>query len=337
MTSGADLHAQQAAEKTFKAFLVAGGREAVKQTTSEQRKEIERYLRSGEYDSRFAAWPGNTLMAQERCGSDALKQALIDAVEERTAGQPIPRSVPVQDPAAFTRGKVESMVRGLFLAAEQEQVLAVLERSVVYLTPQTIRPALHDMTWLHSAWALANLYIGSFGVELLSEEAPQIVGMSMEMTCYVSLEYFGNTSRFSDYIVHETAHIFHNCKRRTVGLRETRWREWLLELEFRKREMFAYCCEAYSRILTLGSGAPERGRLVEALAEGAMPDDDGIDPAEYVDILREAAAARNGWKRILARCASAPGRHAPNRIQSSRAGVPVPTADARRALERRPI
>src|SRR5207249_2628411 len=142
----------------------------------------------------------------------------------------------------------------------------VLESSVVYLTPETIRPVLENMMWLHSAWDLANLYLGSLGADLLSDEAPQLVGMSLETTCYVSVEYFGGTSRFSDYVVHEAAHIFHNCKRRTVGLKETRSREWLLELEFRKRETFAYCCEAYSRILALGARAMDRRALVEELA-----------------------------------------------------------------------
>jgi hypothetical protein len=39
-----------------------------------------------------------------------------------------------------------------------------------------------------------------------------------------------------------------------------------------------------------------------------MPSDDRVDADEYVDILREAVAARNGWKRILARCAPAKKR-----------------------------
>ena len=273
---------------------------------TDQQAEIERYLRSGDYDSRFAAWPGHTLVAQESCGHNALRQALIDAVEKRTALVPVPASFPELDPVAFTRAKVEPMVRGLFPAREQEQVLAVLERSVVFLTPETIRSELETVDWPHTGWDLANLYLGSLGAELLSDEAPQIVGLSLESTCYVSLEYFGETSRFSDYIVHETAHIFHNCKRGTIGLRETRRREWLLELEFSKRETFAYCCEAYSRILTLATKSSDRSALVEDLANGAMPDDDRVDPAEYVDILREAAGARNGWKRILARCSPAP-------------------------------
>jgi hypothetical protein len=300
-------------------------------STMDQHKEIERYLRSGDYDSRFAAWPGNTLVAQERSGSGALRQALIDAVEERALGRPIPSPVPLQDPVSFTRSRVEPMVRGLFPAAEQERVLEVFERSVVYLTPETIRPVLQEMMWLHSAWALANLYLGSLGAELLSDEAPQIVGMSIETTCFVSLEYFGETPRFSDYIVHEAAHIFHNCKRRTVGLRETRWREWLLDLEFRKRETFAYCCEAYSRIREVAKSIQERASLVDELAGGAVPDDDRIDPTEYLDILREAVAARNGWKRILDRCAPAPRRSAPKAAQRPQPDVRVPTARARRA------
>ena len=44
-------------------------------------------------------------------------------------------------------------------------------------------------------------------------------------------------------------------KRATIGLRETRTKEWLLDIEYRKRETFAYSCEAYARVL-------ERGMLV---------------------------------------------------------------------------
>ena len=39
--------------------------------------------------------------------------------------------------------------------------------------------------------------------------------------------------------------LFHNCMRRTIGLAETKGREWLLDIEYRKRETFAYACEAY--------------------------------------------------------------------------------------------
>jgi hypothetical protein len=50
----------------------------------------------------------------------------------------------------------------------------------------------------------------------------------------------------------------------------------------------------------------ERAHLIDELAAGSMPDDERVDAAEYLDILREATSARNGWKRILGRCAERP-------------------------------
>jgi hypothetical protein len=103
--------------------------------------------------------------------------------------------------------------------------------------------------------------------------------------------------------VHEAAHIFHNCKRRTIGIPETRRKEWLLPIEFRKRETFAYACEAYARILELGASLADRKALLSELSRGPLPGDERVDGDEYLDILREAVQARNGWKRIPARCA----------------------------------
>ena len=37
--------------------------------------------------------------------------------------------------------------------------------------------------------------------------------------------------------------------------------------------------------------------------DGPLPGDPSVDVDEYFDILGEAAQARNGWKRILRRCA----------------------------------
>jgi len=65
----------------------------------------------------------------------------------------------------------------------------------------------------------------------------------------------------------------------------------------------AYACEALSRVLVLGRNRDDREGLVEEIARGRPPNDETVDPREYVEILREAVAARNGWRRILARCA----------------------------------
>jgi hypothetical protein len=76
----------------------------------------------------------------------------------------------------------------------------------------------------------------------------------------------------------------------------------LLEIEYRKRETFAYACEAYSRLLELGRDSKHRQDLLSELAAAPLPNDERVDGAEYLDILAEAITARNGWKRILARC-----------------------------------
>jgi hypothetical protein len=124
------------------------------------------------------------------------------------------------------------------------------------------------------------------------------------IVCAIGHElHFTETNRFADFLVHEAAHVFHNCKRRTIGLPGTRYREWLLDIEFRKRETFAYACEVYSRVLELAPKVKDRPGLIEECAANFTPGDERVDSDELADILCEAARARNGWKHILGRCA----------------------------------
>ena len=76
----------------------------------------------------------------------------------------------------------------------------------------------------------------------------------------------------------------------------------MLDIDFSKRETFAYCCEAYSRILELSTCPAERKTLLEELEEYPPPSDDRVEPDEYFNVLAEAVARRNGWKAILERC-----------------------------------
>ena len=122
-------------------------------------------------------------------------------------------------------------------------------------------------------------------------------------TCYVSPDYFAEQDPFADFIVHEAAHIFHNCERRTIGLRETRTREWLLDIQFRKRETFAYSCEAYARIIARAKSPAERRALAAEYGSERRLSEERVDPVEVASIVAEAANSRNGWKVILRRCA----------------------------------
>ena len=288
-----------------------------------QEAAVQNYLTTGEHDPCHHDWPGGNLFAAAQAGDAALRSALIAQLRSRTASVAMPPALKTTDVTALTRTRVAPMVGGLFpphehagppqvrisecaarrLPDEQAAVLAMLERSVIFLTPDNIESVLQSTPWLHTAWSLANLYLASVGADLLSQDARAIVGLSEETTCYVSVEYFRDHDPCADYVVHEAAHIFHNCKRTTVGLPETRRREWLLDIDFGQRETFAYAYEAYSRILTLGRTRAERQAALAAHGDGPVPGHDSVDTEEYLDILGEAVEARNGWKRILQRCA----------------------------------
>ncbi len=272
-------------------------------STTTQEAAQHHYLATGEHDSFFHGWPGDNMFDAARKGDAVLRSALIAEVRSRGAHATLTPALQAIDVVTLTHGKVAPMVTGLFPQHEQAAVLAMLERSVVFLVPENIESVLRSMPWLHTAWSLANLYLASAGSELLSPEASPIVGLSHETTCYVSVDYFRDTDPFADYLVHESAHIFHNCKRGTVGLPETRRREFLLDIDFGMRETFAYACEAYSRLLALGRTSAQRREALAAHLDGPMPGHETVDIDEYLDILREAVEARNGWKRILKRCA----------------------------------
>jgi len=270
-------------------------------TASAIADEVERYLRTGESDPLCAAWPGDILERAHQAHRD-LRSALLDATRRLAAGR-IHTAIQEGDTRQLTRSKVEPMVRGLFPRAEQDRVLAVLEKSVVFLTHTTIEGLLSGPGFDSLAWTLANLYLNSLRVPLLGPDSPRLVGLSDETICYVSAEYFSEEDPFADFIVHETAHVFHNCKRESLGLPSSRRKQWLLEIEYRKRETFAYSCEAYACILERGKTSEARHALAEEYAQVVQISDERVDAGEVADIVREAAGVRNGWNVIRTRCA----------------------------------
>lgn len=273
-------------------------------TTPTVADEIERYLRTGDTDPYHAAWSSPSFFKRSQLAGVDLENALVAEVSRRANGwEPPPALMAIEDLVAFTRTKVEPMVRGLFPRAEQDAVMALVEKSVVFLTPSNIEELLREARWPRSAWDLANLYLGAIGADLLANDAPQILGISEDTTCYVSPAYFEEEDPFADFVVHEVAHIFHNCKRREAGLREIRRREWLLDIEFRKRETFAYACEAYACVLRQAKKPAERVALAAELRDSFGTGDARVESGEVAEIVRSAAERRNGWKVILERCA----------------------------------
>ena len=75
--------------------------------------EVDRYILTGESNPLYRAWPGCGIMERASRAHDDLRGALVRAVRQRTAGLTHP-PMPQFDAVAFTRGKIEPMVRGLF-------------------------------------------------------------------------------------------------------------------------------------------------------------------------------------------------------------------------------
>ncbi|HEX7911698.1 MAG TPA: hypothetical protein VF534_26895 [Paraburkholderia sp.] len=212
--------------------------------------EIRRYLTRGDYDGFFAGWPGRTLVDIATDATQRLRAALMEATLRRARG--FARSVPLPEPTdPWLRNKLSPMVRGLFSVRERDCVLDALVRGIVFLTPHNIVDVLTTEPWLSTAWRLTNLYLASLGAQRLGPEDGELVGLSQGAPCYVLLAYFDQTDPFADYVVHEAAHVLHNCRRTAIGLPERRRCPTPLDIAFHQRETFAYVCEAYSRILAM--------------------------------------------------------------------------------------
>ncbi len=265
-------------------------------------EEVARYLATGDSDPLFRAWPEAHTLYRCQQGDAALRDALVAEVHRRTVlGSParLPDGLSVE---AFLHLRLRPMVDGLLPAVERGLVLGALVRGVCLLTSDTIEQVLRETDFPETAWTLANMYLRASGAAPLAADAPHVVGLSEGTTSYVSFAYFSETDVFADFIVHEAAHVFHNCKRETIGLSARPRQPWLLNIAYAKRETFAYACEAYRRLLDLGNSPTERLAWLDRLAKQPPPPDERVSAGEYLDTLAEACVTRNGWKRILARC-----------------------------------
>jgi hypothetical protein len=264
--------------------------------------EIEHYLSTGEYDLLFRSFDGAGTLDRIQRGSRAIVEALVAEVHARSANCLFvhEKRIP-SDLEGFTSALVTPMVKGMFSRKEVPVIVDLLKSSVHFVTPLSFADLLRNET-PETAWHIANLYLNGLDLASLSDLSPSLVGLAVGNRCYISMKYFEEEDPFADFVVHEAAHIFHNVKRETVGLPSTRTREWLLPIRYQKRETFAYACEAYSRILLLSGSAAEQKQRYAELVKSFSPPDERVNVSEYHDLIRNAVASRNGWRRILEYC-----------------------------------
>jgi hypothetical protein len=266
----------------------------------DQKAVIQKYLATSEVDSCYPAWGGSIIHASQE-GAKQVRAALVDAVRNNSSLEQNFANTPMID-AENVLAKLQPMIYSLFPKVERDTVLSAIAKGVVVLTPSNIDDVLLNESCSKTAWDLANLYLASVDSKPLHEDARCALGMNVGTTSYISMKYHTETDRFADYIVHETAHAFYNCKRAQLGMRETRTREFLLNVNYHQRETFAYACEVYSRILQTGKTKVKRIQLAQEAVAEFKPPDEKVDLDKFHAALKAATDSRNGWKQILQVC-----------------------------------
>ena len=102
-------------------------------STSQLKAAVRHYLKTGDHDPAFRGWPGLNFLDAAQRGSAMLCDALVAEVASRTQPHGIAPDLMNQDVTAMARSKISPMVAGLFPAAEQPLVLAVLPRETMQL------------------------------------------------------------------------------------------------------------------------------------------------------------------------------------------------------------
>jgi len=89
-----------------------------------------------------------------------------------------PSLPPGLDASRLVLDKVGSMVRGLFPAKERQIMLTLFEEALVFVTRDNIEGILLETPYLFTAWQIANLYLGSFGLPGLDDRPARLVGLA---------------------------------------------------------------------------------------------------------------------------------------------------------------
>jgi hypothetical protein len=295
-------------------------------------RAVERFLSTGRWSRHLAGeiGPGSDKSldqaeVEHTLVEHTLKDALVSEVrfrsEERAArrrrdvlskrggttpsGQTETPAGPIES-SAVVRKRVEPMVAGLFPSDERAPVISALQSSFVFVTHDTVEDAIRSEPSLETAWHIANMYLGSIGAESLDGGLSDIGGISEKTICYVAADCFQHEDPFADFVVHEAAHLLHKKKRCALGLAHASPQATLLPIDHRKREVFAYSCEAYAGMAVRAdhpSDRDDRTHLYDEYVERHLPSPRWVDRDALTATLAEAVSAPNGWGVILARCA----------------------------------
>ncbi|MDO8806697.1 MAG: hypothetical protein Q7R35_19970, partial [Elusimicrobiota bacterium] len=267
--------------KAVERFLRTGNIGLCKST----RYSLERIKKEGEHFSRCKAALWNLF--------DTLSGLLPESAGNAPAVTP-----------EMIQEKVKPMVLGLVQADWRDIALRELGTRIFVLNPEGTRRAIEaelSTSWLGNAWNVFWLYFEDYKLKPKSIKLPSMEGITSGTFAHVSHSaYERNDDRF-DVVVHEAAHLLHYLKPKHYSLHVKRGQERFVDVKFLDRELFAYTCEAYTKVLEKGKSKAVKTFTEEIWKACACLPESKSFVKEIAGLLLKAAKSRNGWKVIKER------------------------------------
>jgi hypothetical protein len=260
---------------------------------------IERFLRTGE-ETWEGAGSGRFSLAQfkeDEAYSRATKAALRNLLDFLADLLPTEAQAnPLVSPDTI-RQRIEPMVSGLVQADWRDIALReITARTFILNLPGTRMAVESELAtcFMGSAWRVLWSLFEDYGLK------PDDINVGCDGLAgdyaHVRWSAYQTDDPYSDVVVHEAAHMLHYLKPSHYEFHVRRGQERFVDIEFHHRELFAYTCEAYSRVVLRGD---RKSRI--AFAE-KMPDAAFSFPRteikEVAALVLSAARARNGWRLI---------------------------------------
>jgi hypothetical protein len=261
---------------------------------------LERFLRTGEetWDGAGSGRFTRAQLNQDKVFSQAAKTSLRKLLGRLAALLPADSRLAPAISQESIRQRVEPMVKGLVQRDWQDVALREVTRRTFVLNYQGTMAALEaelSTGWLKTAWQVLWACFADYGLKPVGLQI-ECDGLSGGEFAHVRWPAYETTDSYSDVVVHEAAHLLHYLKPEHYGLHARRGQERFVDVEFRHRELFAFACEAYSRVVLQG----ERKSRISFAAR--MREDAFTFSLDYLDdvaaLVLTAAGARSGWRVI---------------------------------------
>jgi len=260
---------------------------------------IEDFLRTGK-ENWEGAGSGRFSLAQfkeDAAYTRATKFALRTLFQLLANLLPVEARLAPRVPADTIHERIEPMITGLVQDDWREVALHEITRRTFVLNFQGTVAAIEaelSTCFRGSAWRILWALFEDYGLKPDNIE----VGCDGLAGDYAHVRWsaYETNDPYSDVVVHEAAHLLHYLKPNHYGLHVRRHQERFIDAEFQYRELLAYACEAYSRVILHGD-RKSRIAFAERMQEDAFsfPQD---QVAEVAKLVVGAARVRNGWRVI---------------------------------------